>query len=134
MCTGTAYGKCICRSNTWTMVGSGDRILCELSEKSHGNWKPACFSGQYGRALCCGIVYHFTKRLDVTCIAEALGTGVLGGLAAYPVAKLLMGLEPGGFTVYMIPFFISTLAGSILAYIVLRVLEKSHVLEQMREN
>lgn len=25
-------------------------------------------------------------------------------------------------------------AGSILAYIVLRVLEKSHVLEQMREN
>ena len=34
----------------------------------------------------------------------------------------------------MIPFFISTLAGSILAYIVLRVLEKSHVLEQMREN
>ena len=40
MCTGTAYSKCICRSNTWTMVGSGDRILCELSEKSHGNWKP----------------------------------------------------------------------------------------------
>ena len=43
--------KCICRSNTWTMVGSGDRILCELSEKSHGNWKPACFSGQYGRGI-----------------------------------------------------------------------------------
>ena len=92
------------------------------------------FPGSMVGALCCGIVYHFTKRLDVTCIAEALGTGVLGGLAAYPVAKLLMGLEPGGFTVYMIPFFISTLAGSILAYIVLRVLEKSHVLEQMREN
>ena len=84
------------------------------------------FPGSMVGALCCGIVYHFTKRLDVTCIAE--------GLAAYPVAKLLMGLEPGGFTVYMIPFFISTLAGSILAYIVLRVLEKSHVLEQMREN
>lgn len=92
------------------------------------------FPGSMVGALCCGMVYHFTKRLDVTCIAEALGTGVLGGLAAYPVAKLLMGLEPGGFTVYMIPFFISTLAGSILAYIVLRVLEKSHVLEQMREN
>ena len=92
------------------------------------------FPGSMVGALCCGMVYHFTKRLDVTCIAEALGTGVLGGLAAYPVAKLLMGLEPGGFTVYMISFFISTLAGSILAYIVLRVLEKSHVLEQMREN
>ena len=74
------------------------------------------------------------QKLTLAFIGEVAGTSILGGLAAYPVAKLLMGLEPGGFTVYMIPFFISTLAGSILAYIVLRVLEKSHVLEQMREN
>ena len=114
-----AVGAAFCTSLIRNLLGTGSLLA---------------FPGSMVGALCCGIVYHFTKRLDVTCIAEALGTGVLGGLAAYPVAKLLMGLEPGGFTVYMIPFFISTLAGSILAYIVLRVLEKSHVLEQMREN
>ena len=75
-------------------------------------------------ALCCGLVFHFTHKLSLTCVAEALGTGILGGLAAYPVAKLLMGIAPAGFTVYMIPFFISTFAGSVLAFVVLRIFEK----------
>ena len=74
-------------------------------------------------------MYHFTRKLSLTCAAEALGTGVLGGLAAYPVARFAMGLAPAGFTIYMIPFFISTLAGSILAYVLLRIFEKSQVLD-----
>ena len=73
---------------------------------------------------------HFSKRISLTCVAEALGTGVLGGLAAYPIAKLLMGLEPAGFTVYMLPFFISTAAGSVLAFVLLKILEKSRVLHE----
>ena len=87
------------------------------------------FPGSMVGALCCGLMYHFTRKLSLTCAAEALGTGVLGGLAAYPVARFAMGLAPAGFTVYMIPFFISTLAGSILAYVLLRIFEKSQVLD-----
>lgn len=49
------------------------------------------FPGSMVGALCCGLVYHFSKRISLTCVAEALGTGVLGGLAAYPIAKLLWG-------------------------------------------
>ena len=82
------------------------------------------FPGSMIGALCCGLVFHFTHKLSLTCVAEALGTGILGGLAAYPVAKLLMGIAPAGFTVYMIPFFISTFAGSVLAFVVLRIFEK----------
>ena len=89
------------------------------------------FPGSMVGALCCGLVYRFTKRLSLTCLAEALGTGILGGLAAYPVAKLLMGLEPAGFTVYMLPFLISTAVGSALAFAVLKILEKSHVLREI---
>ena len=85
------------------------------------------FPGSMVGALCCGLVYHFSRKLSLTCAAEALGTGILGGLAAYPVAKLLMGLAPAGFTVYMIPFFISTFTGSVLAFILLRVFEKSQI-------
>lgn len=94
----------------------------------------------------CAPVQHMVNVFAAVILGPWWGVGIafcasflrnlmgIGSLLAFPVAKLLMGLEPGGFTVYMIPFFISTLAGSILAYIVLRVLEKSHVLEQMREN
>jgi len=85
------------------------------------------FPGSMVGALCCGLVFRLTRKLSLTCVAEALGTGILGGLAAYPVAKLLMGLAPAGFTVYMIPFFISTFTGSVLAFILLRVFEKSQV-------
>lgn len=86
------------------------------------------FPGSMIGALCCGLMYHFSGSLELTCVSEALGTGILGGLAAYPVARLTMGLAPAGFTVYMIPFFISTFAGSVLAYILVRVFEKSHIL------
>lgn len=54
------------------------------------------FPGSMVGALCCGLVYHFSKRISLTCVAEALGTGVLGGLAAYPIAKLLMGWNRQG--------------------------------------
>lgn len=88
------------------------------------------FPGSMVGALCCGLVYRFTKRLGLTCLAEALGTGVLGGLLAYPVAKLLMGITPAGFTVYIIPFFISTAAGSILAFCLLTALLRGHALQK----
>lgn len=80
------------------------------------------FPGSMIGALLCGLAYHYTKRLELTCIAEALGTGILGALAAYPVAAFLMGLNPASYTVYIVPFLISTGAGSILAYLVLRFL------------
>lgn len=90
------------------------------------------FPGSMVGALCCGLVHAWTKKTELTCLAEAFGTGVLGGLAAYPVAKLLMGLTPAGVTVYMIPFLISTVAGSCLAYALIRILEKAGVLRQMQ--
>ena len=33
------------------------------------------FPGSMVGALCCGLVYHFSKRISLTCVAEALGTG-----------------------------------------------------------
>ncbi|MDD5824012.1 MAG: energy coupling factor transporter S component ThiW [Firmicutes bacterium] len=86
------------------------------------------FPGSMIGALCCGLMYKFTKKLLPTCVAEALGTGILGGLAAYPVAKLLMGLNPETMTVYIIPFLISTVAGSILAYVILKIILRSGAL------
>ena len=80
------------------------------------------FPGSMIGALLCGLAYHYTKRLELTCIAEALGTGILGALAAYPVAAFLMGLNPTSYTVYIVPFLLSTGAGSILAYLLLRFL------------
>ena len=90
------------------------------------------FPGSMVGALCCGLVYAMCKKLWLTCCAEAFGTGVLGGIAAYPVAKLLMGLNPTGLFVYIVPFLVSTVVGSILAYVLISALEKGGALNQIR--
>lgn len=89
------------------------------------------FPGSMVGALCCGLVYHFSRKLSLTCAAEALGTGILGGIAAYPVAVYLMGLTPAGIFVYVVPFLISTVAGSILAFLLITVLEKGGVMREL---
>ena len=89
------------------------------------------FPGSMVGALCCGLMYAATKKLAPTCVSEALGTGILGGLAAYPVAKFIMGGEPAGLFIYVVPFLVSTVAGSILAFLLITVLEKGGLFRQM---
>lgn len=112
--------------------GVGIAFCASLLRNLMGIGSLIAFPGSMVGALCCGVMYKLSKKLSLTCIAEALGTGILGGLAAYPVAKLLMGLEPAGVCVYMIPFLISTVAGSILAFVLVTVLEKGGVLKQLK--
>ena len=102
--------------------GIGVAFAASLLRNIAGLGSLMAFPGSMIGALCCGLTYHYTKRLGITCIAEALGTGVIGALAAYPVAALLMGLNPASYTVYIVPFLLSTGAGSLLAYVLLRFL------------
>ena len=111
--------------------GVGIAFCASLLRNLLGLGSLMAFPGSMVGALCCGLVYKKFHILSLTCLAEAIGTGFLGALAAYPVARFAMGLAPAGFTVYMIPFFISTLAGSILAYLLLRIFEKSQVLDSV---
>lgn len=114
--------------------GVGIAFCSSLLRNLMGLGSLMAFPGSMVGALCCGVVYHFWKRLAPACVAEALGTGILGGLAAYPVAKFVAGLEPGGMTVYMIPFLISTVAGSILAFVLLMILKKNGVLGNIQSS
>ena len=91
------------------------------------------FPGSMVGALCCGLMYRFSKKIIPTCIAEALGTGILGGLAAYPLAKYVMLIQPEGMFIYIVPFLISTVAGSIVA-IVMLILKKNGALTVFKEN
>ena len=112
--------------------GIGIAFCASLIRNLLGIGSLLAFPGSMIGALCCSLVFQFTEKLSLTCIGEAFGTGILGALAAYPVAKFVMGLAPAGFTVYMIPFLISTLTGSVLAYALLLVFEKSQVLNTVR--
>ena len=93
------------------------------------------FPGSMLGALLCGLVYSKARSLVPTLFAEVAGTGILGGLTAYPVAVLLMGVPAAGlaFYAYIVPFLISTVSGSLIAGLVLFALEKNQALKIIQE-
>ncbi len=81
------------------------------------------FPGSMIGALLAGLAYKYTKNKYITFIAEVFGTGVLGGLVAFPVAKYFMGKEVAIFF-FVYPFILSSIGGSLIAIIILKVMEK----------
>ncbi len=90
------------------------------------------FPGSMVGALCCGLMFHYTKKLIPTYIAEVVGTGILGGLLAYPVAAIFLG-RSGALFAYVVPFLISTVGGTIIAAALIGVLYKTKAINVMRE-
>lgn len=89
------------------------------------------FPGSMPGALLCGLVYHFSKNLPATLAGEVIGTSIIGGLLAYPIATLIMGQSIAA-TAYIVPFLISTAGGSILAGALVYALKGVGALERMQ--
>lgn len=92
------------------------------------------FPGSMFGAAVCGLMYQQTKNLPATLVGEVLGTSLLGGLCAWPVAVLLMGKSAAdiAFTAYIIPFFVSTAGGAVIAAVLLYSLKKTGALHAMQ--
>ena len=94
------------------------------------------FPGSMLGALVCGLVYAKTKNILGTLIGEVLGTAILGGLCAYPIAIFFMGQSAAGlaFYAYIVPFLISTAGGAVISAVLIYSLKKSGVLQSMQES
>lgn len=77
------------------------------------------FPGSIFGAALAGILYQRTKSIYGAVFGEIIGTGIIGALAAYPMAKFLLGSEAGAFF-FVGPFFISTFGGSLIAFFICR--------------
>ena len=104
-------------------------FVTSLLRLAMGTGSILAFPGSMCGALLCGLVYHYTQKLSWTYVAEILGTGVLGGLAAWPLATLFMSADVALFA-YVIPFLVSTVGGTVIAAVLIAALKKTHVLEQ----
>ena len=114
--------------------GLGVAFAASLLRNLLGLGSLMAFPGSMCGALLCGIVYHKTKNLLATLCGEVFGTGIIGGLLAWPVAVFLMGKAAGdiAFYAYIVPFLVSTVGGSIIAGVVLIALEKNSTLKKMQ--
>lgn len=89
-----------------------------LIRNMSGTGSLMAFPGSMIGAFFSGILFYKTKKLSLAFLGEVIGTGLIGALLAYPIAKFVLGKEMALFGM-VIPFSVSTLCGSIIAIIII---------------
>lgn len=81
------------------------------------------FPGSMIGAFLAGLMYKKFKNKYMAVSGEIIGTGIIGGILAFPISKYIMGNEVIAlFFVY--PFLLSTIGGSIVALFIFKILER----------
>ena len=116
--------------------GLGAAFAAALIRNLLGLGSLLAFPGSMCGALVCGLVYKKTGNILGTLIGEVLGTAVIGGLCAYPIAIFFMGQSAANiaFYAYIIPFLVSTAGGAVISAILIYSLKKANILRMMQES
>ncbi|WP_430534332.1 energy coupling factor transporter S component ThiW [Listeria rocourtiae] len=80
------------------------------------------FPGSMIGALFAGLLYNYTKKLWLAAVGEMVGTGVLGALICYLIARLFL-TQQMTMWVFIPSFFLSSLIGALIGYIILRKID-----------
>lgn len=124
----------ICAVLLGPAYGVGAAFVASLIRNLLGLGSLMAFPGSMFGALLCGLVYKKTGNIAATLVGEVLGTAILGGLCAYPVAIYFMGQSAAAiaFYAYIIPFFVSTAGGAAISAVLIYSLKKAGVLGRMQ--
>lgn len=124
----------ICAVLLGPWYGVGVAFSASLIRNLLGLGSLMAFPGSMFGALLCGLMYWKAKKIFPTLVAEVFGTAILGGLCAYPLAVLFMGIGAGNiaFYAYIIPFLISTLSGALLSGVLIYFLSKAGALASIQ--
>ena len=91
------------------------------------------FPGGMIGALFAGLLYRYVRNVYVAGLGEILGTGIVGALvSAWLVAPFLMG-QTMAVGILVASFLGSTIVGTVLGILALKVLERAGVLELGKE-
>jgi len=82
------------------------------------------FPGSMLGAFFAAWLYRKTKKIGFAVAGEVIGTGFIGALASYPLAVFLLGKDAAVFG-FVPAFFVSSLAGSAIGFVILQVFMKN---------
>ncbi|MDD2390028.1 MAG: energy coupling factor transporter S component ThiW [Desulfobacterales bacterium] len=107
----------------WYAVGIA--FLAAVIRNMLGLGTLLAFPGGMIGALLAGLSYRIFKNIYAAGVGEVIGTGILGSLVSvWIVGPLLMG-KPFAVATLMTAFSISTIGGTVIGIIALRLLEKT---------
>lgn len=91
------------------------------------------FPGSMCGALLSSLLYKWIKKLPGAYVGEVVGTGIIGGVLAYPIAAVLMGNQTAALFTFVVPFLISTVVGTIMAIVITMTMQKTKVLAKLQQ-
>lgn len=95
-------------------------FLISLLRNQLGLGTPLAFPGSLFGAALAGLAYRAAGRPVAAMAGEVVGTGLVGGLVAFPVARWLLGQEAAAWFFYVVPFTVSSLLGALAGGVLLR--------------
>lgn len=120
----------------WWAMGSG--FCAALIRNFTGLGTPLAFPGSMVGSFLCGAMYHwvFKKkplyfRLPAAYLGELVGTSVIGGMLAYPVAAFIIGSKEAALFAYVIPFFVSCSVGTVVAAVLVTALKRVKAIDRL---
>lgn len=114
--------------------GMAAAFIASLIRNMAGLGTLLAFPGSMCGALLSGLLYKACKKLPAAYVGEVVGTGLLGGMLAYPVAAFILGNDKAALFTFVIPFLISTCGGTIIAIVVTLALKQAGVLQKMKDS
>lgn len=104
-------------------------FVTSLIRVTSGTGSLLAFPGSMIGACCAGLLYKRIPKISSAFVGEVFGTGILGALAAYPVAAHLLSREMALFA-FVIPFSLSLFVGASMGLAFIQILERTGLLHQ----
>ncbi|MBU5425033.1 energy coupling factor transporter S component ThiW [Tissierella pigra] len=103
-------------------------FLISLIRNLLGTGSLLAFPGSMIGAFLAGILYRNTNKSIYAIIGEVVGTGIIGAVVSYSIAKYFLGKE-STLIFFVGPFILSSLVGGISGYFLLKLIAKTNVLK-----
>jgi len=113
--------------------GLGCAFVASLIRNLLGLGSLLAFPGSMCGALLAGLLYKYGKKLPFAYAGELFGTSVIGGMLAFPIAKMFMGNDAAALFTFVFPFFVSCMGGTIIAIVLTVSLKQAGALKRMQD-
>ena len=64
------------------------------------------------------------QRLPAAWLGEIIGTGLIGGMLSYPVARFVLGNDKAALLTFVVPFLISSAGGTAIGAVITVAMKK----------
>ena len=92
------------------------------------------FPGSMCGAWLSGMMYRRFHKVHAAVAGEIIGTGIIGALLAYPVSSYILGNSAAAIYTFIVPFTVSTAAGSAISAVIICALEKMRLMSVLEES